>query len=313
MTATAASVLTGFDVRERTVVVTGATAGMGLASAHALAEAGARVLLVGRSQTALDSAVASVADVATGADPQAVLLDLASLASVRSGAEQLVRLAPSIDVLMNNAGVMFTPFGQTLDGFETQFGICHLGHFALTEALLPALRHAAAEQGRARVVVLASAGHKMGDIDLTDPHYGVREYDKFAAYGAAKTANILHAVGFAAAHPDSGVTAVSVHPGTVATQLARHMTRDDFSAMFKYGPAVEPKPQGEQAKPQERAVIATPEQGASTQVWAAVAPELDSHPGAYLADRAISTDVAPYAVDPERAAQLWRLSVAATG
>lgn len=303
-TTTATDVLSGLDLNGRTIAITGATAGMGRVCARAFAAAGARVAVLARNPEAVSELVAQLQS--QGGDAFGVTLDLARLESVREGAAQLLDQAPSLDVLMNNAGVMFTPFGRTADGFETQIGVCHLGHFALTEALVPALAAGAAAHGSARVVVLASAGHKMADLDLTDLNWETRPYDKFAAYGAAKTANVLHAREFARRHPDSGITALAVHPGTVATDLARHMTRDDFSTMFNYGPPLDPD------APRQRARIATPEQGASTQVWAAVAPELSARPGAYLADRAVSDDVAPYARDSARAAALWDLSLALT-
>lgn len=308
---TAATVLAGVDLSGRTIAVTGATSGMGAASAHALAAAGARVLLMGRKPDAVAQTAASVAEVATDRAPQGIVLDLASLSSVRAAADQVADTAPQLDVLMNNAGVMFTPFGRTADGFETQVGVCHLGHFALTEALMPSLRAAAAVRGEARVVVLSSAGHTMGDVDLDDLNWEAREYDKFHAYGAAKTANALHAVGFGAAHPDSGVTALSVHPGIVGTNLARHMTREDFSTMFNYGDYRKGGAQDPE-RPKQRQRVATPEQGAATQVWASVTAELRSAPGAYLADCAVS-HAAPYAVDPERAARLFELSARLTG
>lgn len=304
---TAASVLADHDLSGRTVVVTGATTGMGLASVLALAAAGARVGLLGRNPESLATALARTTEVATGEAPFAVELDLASLEQVRRAASEVLALAPEVDVLMNNAGVMFTPFGRTTDGFETQFGTCHLGHFLLSELLAPALLAAARARGEARLVVLASAGHAMADLDLADPNWEDREYDKFAAYGGAKTANVLHAVEWERRYGDRGVHAYAVHPGTVATELSRHMGREDFSTMFNYAKDRTPGASDREST-KARSYIATPEEGASTQVWACVAPELSGQGGAYLADRAVSTKVRSYARDADRAQQLWTLS-----
>ena len=134
---------------------------------------------------------------------------------------------------MNNAGVMFTPFSRTSDGFEIQFGTNHLGHFELTRLLTPQL---IAADG-ARIVILSSDGHRMGDVDLDDPNWERRDYDKFIAYGASKTANILHMVELDRRLRDSGVRAYAVHPGVVATSLARYMHRDDFKALRQIQPA----------------------------------------------------------------------------
>ena len=156
----------------------------------------------------------------------AVSLDLTSLSAVRAAAAEIAALAPELHVLMNNAGVMFTPFGRTADGFEMQFGTNHLGHFALTQLLLPQL----AADG-SRVVNLSSDGHLMSDVDLDDPNWQHRDYDKFLAYGASKTANVLHAVELDRRYRDRGIRSYAVHPGIVATALARHMTRDDFAGV----------------------------------------------------------------------------------
>ena len=198
---------------------------------------------------------------------------------------------------MNNAGVMFTPFGRTTDGFEIQFGTNHLGHFELTRLLTPRL-----VQG-ARIVILSSDGHRMCDVDLADPNWERREYDKFAAYGSSKTANVLHMVELDRRLRDRGVRACAVHPGVVATSLARHMTREDFASLNNITPA-EPDAQ----RVDVLRDFQMPEQGAATQVWAAVSPDLAGIGGVYLADCRIREDVAPYAADHAHAADLWELS-----
>ena len=230
-----------------------------------------------------------------------VQLDLTSLASVRGAADKICAITPVIDVLMNNAGVMFTPFSRTQDGFEMQMATNHLGHFELTRLLTPQL--AAAED--ARIVILSSGGHVMGDVDLDDPNWEHREYDKFAAYGASKTANILHAKEADRRLSEFGIRAYAVHPGTVATSLARHMSRSDFSQLRKFA-AASGAARGEHTD--GHLDFTTPEYGSATQVWAAVSPGLADQGGVYLENCGLSDAVAPYANDAEHAAELWALS-----
>lgn len=298
---TALDMVDGVDLSRKTCVITGATSGLGRESARALAAAGAHVVLAARNRDALTEAADWIHTEAPDARVSTVTLDLASLAGVRAAAESISGIAPVIDVLMNNAGVMFTPFGRTTDGFEMQFGTNHLGHFELTRLLTPQL---SAADG-ARVVILSSDGHTMADVDLDDPNWERRSYDKFLAYGASKTANILHMVELDRRLSGRGVRAYCVHPGVVATSLARHMTRDDFSALNDITPA---RPSAETERIDVRHDFVLPDQGAATQVWAAVSPELAGVGSVYLADCRIRPDLAPYAVDPVRAAQLWDLS-----
>jgi NAD(P)-dependent dehydrogenase (short-subunit alcohol dehydrogenase family) len=196
---------------------------------------------------------------------------------------------------------MFTPFGRTHDGFEMQIGTNHFGHFELTRLLVPQL---AAAQG-ARVVILSSGGHVLGDVDFDDPNWERREYDKFVAYGASKTANILHAKEADRRLRELGIRAYAVHPGTVATSLARYMSRSDFSQLRKFA-AESGAARGEPTDGYLDFVM--PEHGAATQVWAAVSPELDDQGALYLEDCGVNETVAPYAGDERHAAALWALS-----
>ncbi len=286
--------------RHRVVVVTGATTGLGLETARALADQGARVVLTARTPEKGSAAVAAVRDRVTGATVEHMTLDLASLASVRAFADAFAARHDTLHVLVNNAGVMFTPFERTADGFELQFGTNHLGHFALTGLLMPLLL--AGEP--ARVVNLSSAGHRASNIVWDDPNFERHEYDKFAAYGQSKTANILFTLELERRYGRRGVHAYAVHPGVVATELARHMTRDDLTEL---GKRARRTPGGGMPKP------VPVEVGAATTVWAVTAPELDDHGGAYLADRAISDDVMPWARDPDSARRLWAMSEELTG
>lgn len=297
---TALHVVEGIDLSGKVCVITGASSGLGRESARALAAAGAHVVLAARNQDALVRAARWIDAEMPGARTSMVRLDLTSLASVRAAAGAIRDIAPAIHVLMNNAGVMFTPFGRTHDGFEIQIGTNHFGHFELTRLLIPQL----AAEG-ARIVTLSSAGHVLGDVDLDDPNWQDREYDKFVAYGASKTANILHTVEADRRLRGMGIRAYAVHPGTVATSLARHMSRSDFSRLREYAVASG----AARGEPTEGFLdFVTPEHGAATQVWAAVGPELAGRGGLYLEDCSVSENVAPYARDEQRAADWWALS-----
>ena len=290
----------GVDLTGKTCVITGASSGLGRESARALAATGAHVILAARDQAAADQTTSWVLEHVPGAHLSTIHLDLASLASVASAAAEIQYLTPAVHVLMNNAGVMFAPFGRTVEGFETHFGTNHLGHFELTRALLPTL---VAADG-ARVVNLSSEGHRMGDVDFDDPNWEHREYDKFAAYGASKTANVLHAVELDRRLRDNGVRAFAVHPGIVATSLARHMTKEDFARL---GAVKSAQRHPDAPRVDVTRDFTTPEYGAATQVWAALSDDLDGKGGEYLSDCRIGA-AASYAVDESRALALWDLS-----
>jgi NAD(P)-dependent dehydrogenase (short-subunit alcohol dehydrogenase family) len=297
----ALQVVDGIDLSGKVCVITGASSGLGRESARALATAGARVILAARNADALAEVDGWVHAEVPGAQTSTALLDLTSLTSVRAAAAAIQDATPVIHILMNNAGVMFTPFGRTSDGFEIQIGTNHFGHFELTRLLVPQL---SAAEG-ARVVNLSSGGHIMGDVDFDDPNWERRDYDKFVAYGASKTANILHAVEADRRLGDFGIRAYAVHPGTVATSLARYMSKSDFSDLRKLV-VVNSTSRGESSD--GRLDFTTPEYGAATQVWAAVSPELADQGAVYLEDCRVSDAVAPYARDAEHAAALWLLS-----
>ena len=297
----ALQVVSGIDLSDKVCVITGASSGLGRESARALAAAGAQVVLAARNTNALAEADRWVHAEVPDAKTSTVPLDLTSLDSVRAAAAAIRNVTSVVHVLMNNAGVMFTPFGRTHDGFEMQIGTNHFGHFELTRLLVPQL---AAAEG-ARLVILSSGGHVMGDVDFDDPNWETREYDKFVAYGASKTANILHAVEADRRLREIGIRAYAVNPGTVATSLARYMSRSDFSQLRKFV-AANSEARGEESDGFLDFVM--PEQGAATQVWAAVSPELADQGALYLEDCGVSEAVAPYARDAQHAAELWMLS-----
>lgn len=302
---TALEAVQGIDLNGKTCVITGASAGLGRESARALAAAGAHVVLAARDTKALAETQEWIGTEVSGARTTAVALDLTSLANVRVAAAAIGDIAPRIDVLMNNAGVMFTPFSRTTDNFEIQVGTNYLGHFELTRLLEPQL---AAAEG-ARVVILSSDGHYISDVNLDDINWHQRDYDKFLAYGASKTANVLHMVELDRRLRDRGVRAYAVHPGMVATMLARHMTAEDLTTLRGYLPRrAKPTTQQTEPRPKTGPKISMPDQGAATQVWAAVSPELADIGSVYLANCAIRSDAAPYALDEAHAAALWEIA-----
>lgn len=296
---TTQDVIQGADLSGRTAVVTGATTGLGRETARALAATGAHVVVCGRTTEKCEAAMAAIRDDVPEASLEAQTFDLADLGTVRAGADALLARHERIDLLINNAGVMFTPQGTTVDGFETQFGTNHLGHFVLTNRLLPALVAAAPS----RIVNLSSAGHFTSDVIWDDPNFETTAYDKFNAYGQSKTSNILFSVELDRRHAASGVRANAVHPGMIMTDLARHMGPDDMTelqerASKRAGPGL----------PEFKTV----EQGAATSVWVAVSGEMADVGGKYCEDASVSTP-APYAVDVDAAARLWAMSEAFVG
>lgn len=302
---TALEVVAGHDLSGKTCVITGASAGLGKESAFAFASAGARVVMTGRDAGALQDVGDWIVEAHPDALVESVVMDLNSLASVRAAAAAIEARHESIDILMNNAGVMFTPFGRTTDGFETQMGINHLGHFAFTEGLRRSLVNA----GGARIVIMSSGGHKMGDIDYSDPNWERRDYDKFLAYGASKTANLLHMVALDQRLGGEGISVFAINPGAVATSLARHMSSEDFSALRQYAR----ESTAEEGSPSDGLLdFKMPPAGAAPQVWAAVDESLSGRTCLYIEEFAPSSDVRPYALDPVSADRLWEWSAEVT-
>jgi NAD(P)-dependent dehydrogenase (short-subunit alcohol dehydrogenase family) len=300
---TASEVLDGIDLTGRLAVVTGGYSGLGLETTRALSNAGANVVVPARRP---DHAREQL----NGLDRVEVdELDLGDLDSVHGFASRFLESGRSIDMLINNAAIMACPETRVGPGWEAQFGTNHLGHFALTNLLWPALR----ADGGARVVALSSRGHKRSGIRFDDLQFE-HGYDKWEAYGQAKTANVLFAVHLDALGQDAGVRAFAVHPGGILTPLQRHLTREE---MVGYGWI------DEDGTP--RFEFKTPEQGAATAIWAATSPQLAHMGGVYCEDCDIAEVTDPnsptaadkgvnaYAVDPDIAAKLWTVSVQLTG
>jgi NAD(P)-dependent dehydrogenase (short-subunit alcohol dehydrogenase family) len=305
-TSTTDQVLEGVSVSGKRVLVTGVSAGLGVETARALAAHGAEVVGAARDLGKAKAATAEVrAGAANGGGLKLVELDLASLASVRACADALIADGGRFDLVIANAGVMACPFGKTADGFETQFGTNHLGHFVLVN------RIAGLMNAGSRLVNLSSAGHRYSDVDLDDPNFERTPYDPWVGYGRSKTANILFAVEFDRRHKAGDVAATAVHPGGIQTELSRHLTPEMTQALIERINAAH-RAAGE---PDFR--YKSIPQGAATSVWAAAVAKADEVGGRYCEDCHVAeiepnpvkrTGVKPYALDPERAKALWAKS-----
>src|SRR6201997_2092067 len=228
-TSTTDEVLSGVNLQDKRILVTGVSAGLGIETARSLAAHGADVVGAARDLKKAEAATAQVRrDAATACGSfELVALDLANLKSVRECADSLLANGQFFDAVIANAGVMATPFGHTADGFETQFGTNHLGHFVLVNRIAPLLRKGS------RLINLSSAGHRFSNVDLDDPNFERTPYDPFVAYGRSKTANILFAVAFDQRHGERGVHAAAVHPGVIETELARHVDPSRLDTLIK--------------------------------------------------------------------------------
>ncbi|MGZ3377875.1 MAG: SDR family NAD(P)-dependent oxidoreductase [Phenylobacterium sp.] len=302
-------VLEGVDLKGKRILVTGASAGLGVETCRALAAHGASVVGAARDLKKAEAATAAVrAQAANGGALDLIELDLADLASVRAAADRLNAKGEQFDVIICNAGVMATPFGKTKDGFETQFGTNHLGHFVFVNRIAGLIKDGG------RLVNLSSAGHRFSDVDLDDPNFERTEYTPFGAYGRSKTANILFAVEFDRRHKARGVRATAVHPGGIQTELGRHMTPELIQGMLD---SITAAAQASGAPAFEWKTIP---QGAATSCWAAVVAPGDLVGGLYCEDCHVAEPalevpgldtrggIRAYALDPDRAKALWAKS-----
>lgn len=295
---TTSDVLAGVDLTRTRALVTGGYVGLGLETTRALCAAGAHVVVPARREDVAREALGDLPDAEVGT------MDLADLESVRAFAEEVLAAAHPIDLLITNAGVMASPERRVGSGWESQFAINHLGHFALVNRLLPLLPN------DARVVALSSRGHHLSDIRWDDMMFD-GGYDKWLAYGQAKTANVLFA-----RHLDGDrIRAFAVHPGEILTELVRDVSREERMEMGWIdadGTVIDDS-------------FKTAAEGAATTVWGATSVLLGDHGGVYLQDCEVAevvdappgeigeTGVRPYAVDPDAASRLWALSAELTG
>jgi NAD(P)-dependent dehydrogenase (short-subunit alcohol dehydrogenase family) len=296
----AAQVLGSLGFAGKRAIITGGHSGLGIEMTKALAGAGVEVTVASRNPEAARTATDGIAGVSVEA------LDLSNLDSVRAFVERILASGRHIDMLINNAGVMACPETHVGPGWEAQFATNHLGHFALTNLLWPALK------GGARVAAVSSAGHHLSAIRWDDVQFE-HGYDKWLAYAQAKTANALFAVHLDRLGRSAEVRAFSVYPGKIFTPLQRHLTQGEMIGagwLDESGASADP-------------TFKTPEQGAATVVWAATSPQLDGLGGLYCEDCDVAwlaerddgpmVGVRDYAVDPGQAARLWRLSAELTG
>ncbi len=301
---TGAEVLADMDLSSKTAIVTGGYSGIGLETTRALADKGAKVIVPVRSPEKAQDALADLSgDVSTAP------LDLGDLASVRRFVDAIRGQLTQLDLLINNAGIMACPEARVGPGWESQFGVNHMGHFALTTGLMPLLQ---ATEG-ARAVALSSTAHKLSDVLWDDIHYADTPYDKWQAYGQAKTANALFANGLSRRLKPSGGLAFSVHPGGIFTPLQRHLPKDEMIALGWIGEDGEPSEAAKDA-------FKTPEQGCSTTLWAATSPLLAGKAGVYCEDADIAAPTDPdspyaryrgvnaHACSDENAERLWEIS-----
>src|ERR1700726_2043054 len=308
-TSTTDDVLSGVNLKGKRILVTGVSAGLGVETARSLAAHGAQVVGTARDLNKAKAATEQVRKdaAANGGSFELVELDLANLKSARACADRLLAKAEPLDVVIANAGVMATPFGHTADGFETQFGTNHLGHFVLVNRIASLI----APGGR--LVKVSSSGHRYSDVNLDDPNFERTPYDPMIAYGRSKTANILFAVEFDRRHKARGVRATALHPGGILTELGRYLQPGELEATVE---RINAQLAAEGRPPFQFKTIP---QGAATSVWAAFVAPAEEVGGRYCEDcqvsqvtegliSPVSPGVRPYALDPEHAKALWARS-----
>jgi NAD(P)-dependent dehydrogenase (short-subunit alcohol dehydrogenase family) len=304
-TSSTEDVLSGVNLKGKRILVTGVSAGIGIETARSLAAHGAEVVGAVRDLAKAETAAAQVRKDAAAGGGSLILvaLDLSNLKSVRACADALLGAGKPFDVIIANAGVMATPFGHTADGFETQFGTNHLGHFVLINRIAPLIR------AGGRIVNLSSAGHRFSNVDLADPNFERTPYEPFLAYGRSKTANILFAVALDRRHRERGVRAAAVHPGVIQTELGRYMEPGVLEAMI------------DQLSKQAPFEWKTIPQGAATSVWAGIVAPAEEIGGRYCENchvgevvpddvtiSPVNEGVRGYALDPSNAEALWKKS-----
>ena len=293
----------GLDLHGKIAIVTGGYSGIGLETTRALAAKGAKVVVPVRSKAKAEENLTGIEGV------QTALMDLADIASVKSFAEQMVSQLDHVDYVINNAGIMACPETRVGPGWEAQFGVNHMGHFALVKGLMPLLERSSG----VRVICLSSTAHKMSGILWDDIQYANGGYDKWQAYGQSKTANALFANALSRRLKPTGGLAFSVHPGGIFTPLQRHLPQEEMVALGWIEADGSPTALAKEG-------FKTPEQGCSTTLWAATSALLNDKPGVYCEDCNIAAPVDPsspmaryygvndHAVDDEAAERLWEIS-----
>ncbi|MDN3646642.1 oxidoreductase [Pontixanthobacter aestiaquae] len=307
MRSTAKEVVAGIDLSGKTIIVTGGYSGLGTETVRALAGAGAHVIVGARRPDAAEEVLAEMDGTIT-----ILPLDLSDPASIDAFGESVAAMVDTLDMLINNAAIMASPLMRDARGYEMQFATNHLGHFQLTARLWPLLVAAAKAIGRARVVTLSSVGHRLNGLDVDDPNFENREYEKWPAYGQAKSANALFALELDKIGKPHGVRAFAVHPGGIVTPLQRHLTMEEQKAMGWFD---------EDGNTHES--FKSVEEGAATSVWCAVSPLLEGMGGVYCEDCNVGamadentprgSGVSPHIRDEDLAQRLWVKSEELTG
>ena len=295
-------ILAGIDLAGKTVIVTGGYSGIGLETTRALADAGATVIVPVRDAAKAEENLSTIEG-----DVSSAKMDLADLDSVRAFASSVYDSIDALDLLINNAGIMACPLARVGPGWESQFGVNHMGHFALTRALLPLLEKA----GAPRVVALSSVAHKRNGILWDDIQFENSDYNKWVAYAQAKSANALFANALSRRMQPFGGRAFSVHPGGIFTPLQRHLPQEEQIELGWLNP--------DGTIPAAVAdIFKTPTQGCTTTLWAATSPLLNDLSGVYCedcdvaqlagADSAPYQHCAPHITVDEDAERLWKIS-----
>ena len=296
---TCEEVLEGIDLSDKRVLITGGSSGLGEETARALASKGAEVIIAARDIEKANSVVDKIRGITGNTQFSVLQVDLSDPVSVRKATAVCSERYDSLDILINNAGIMACPLTRTAEGWECQLATNHFGHFLFTCELVGLLRNGSS----ARVINLTSDGHRMSEFDFIDPHFHSKKYDKWLAYGQAKTANALFTIELNRRLSTSGITANAVHPGVVKTGLGKHLAQEDLAYLARL--------------PGKTLEFNTLSSGAATTVWAATTPDLNGKGGLYLEDCQIAKvvdapfgnkGVAPYAVDQKNAAFLWKLT-----
>ncbi|QQZ59155.1 SDR family NAD(P)-dependent oxidoreductase [Paenibacillus sonchi] len=311
---TAAEVIGGLDLTGKVAIVTGGYSGIGLETSRVLAEAGATVIVPARTPAKAKAAVTGI--------PRLELetLDLMDPASIDSFARRFIASGRPLHFLINSAGIMAAPLARDARGYESQFATNHLGHFQLTARLWPALQQA----DQARVISVSSRAHRLGGVDLSDPNFERREYDKWKSYAQSKSANVLFAVALDEKAKAYGVRAFAVHPGLIPSSgIGRFLKTEEVGVKPV---KVQPAQEGEKGEPAGNAnsdFMKNTEQGAATSVWCAVSEQLAGLGGVYCEDADIAeavpadsmqgSGVWPWAIDRDAAERLWVLSEQLTG
>lgn len=290
-------VLAGKRLEGRYAVITGGSAGLGVETAKSLCKAGATVTIMARDAAKAQSVIEDIQQQVPAAKLDYELLDLSEESSVRQAAAAIAARNTGIDILINNAGLMACPLERNDKGFELQLATNHIGHFLWTCLLVPRLAEGA------RVINLSSAGHKFSPLVFDDPNYEARDYNKWEAYGQAKTANALFSVALNKRLASKGITVNAVHPGAIITELGRHLSAEDVEQLSQMAPT-------------KNMTYKTPEQGAATSVWAATHESLEGIGGRYMencslaepGDQSTEGGYMAHAVDAEDAERLWTMS-----